>query len=282
MRSNAASTSATVSGGSAAGAGRSRSVAQPTPIWRWVSSPDSHATAAGVSAGPVSRSSSASRSTFALRAERVAHGGGGVDELAEQHAGMVSGCAAVSLRSEYHQARIRPPPDATELVLVRHGASAAAVPGEEFSSSKARAIRRCARGPSRPARGAAARRRSLIGPVRRVRSPRTRLDGRADRRRMRTEPTFVGRPARGEHRRTRGRRVPHRRRPRRPDHRPPARGRALGRDPRRRADGGFAARVRASAAESSRPARARRSSSPTAVSSPSCAGRPPAAARSRS
>ena len=69
IRPNAASTSATVSDGSAAGAGWSLSVAQPTPIWRWVSSPDSHATAAGVSAGASSRSSAASRSTFPPRAE---------------------------------------------------------------------------------------------------------------------------------------------------------------------------------------------------------------------
>jgi 2,3-bisphosphoglycerate-dependent phosphoglycerate mutase len=45
---------------------------------------------------------------------------------------MVSGCAAVSLRGEYHQRAYEPPPDATELVLVRHGSSAAAVPGEQF------------------------------------------------------------------------------------------------------------------------------------------------------
>jgi probable phosphoglycerate mutase len=45
---------------------------------------------------------------------------------------MVSGCAAVSLRGEYHQRAYVSPPDATELVLVRHGSSAAAVPGEEF------------------------------------------------------------------------------------------------------------------------------------------------------
>ena len=34
--------------------------------------------------------------------------------------------------SEYHQRAYEPPPEATELVLVRHGSSAAAVPGEEF------------------------------------------------------------------------------------------------------------------------------------------------------
>jgi probable phosphoglycerate mutase len=45
---------------------------------------------------------------------------------------MVSGCAAVTVRGEYHQRAYEPPPEATELVLVRHGASAAAVPGEEF------------------------------------------------------------------------------------------------------------------------------------------------------
>ena len=69
MRLNASSTSATVSVGSGAGAGWSRSVAQPTPICRCVSSPDSHATAAGVSAGPVWRRSSASRWTLPPRAE---------------------------------------------------------------------------------------------------------------------------------------------------------------------------------------------------------------------
>ena len=38
----------------------------------------------------------------------------------------------MSLRGEYHQRAYEPPPDSTELVLVRHGSSAAAVPGEEF------------------------------------------------------------------------------------------------------------------------------------------------------
>jgi probable phosphoglycerate mutase len=44
---------------------------------------------------------------------------------------MVSPCAPVSFE-EYHQRPYGPPPDATELLLVRHGASAAAVPGEPF------------------------------------------------------------------------------------------------------------------------------------------------------
>jgi 2,3-bisphosphoglycerate-dependent phosphoglycerate mutase len=44
---------------------------------------------------------------------------------------MVAPSAAVSFE-EYHQRAYVPPPDATELVLVRHGASAAAVPGERF------------------------------------------------------------------------------------------------------------------------------------------------------
>ena len=128
---NASSTSATVSDGSAAGAGASRSAAQPTPIWRWVSSPDSQATAAGVSAGSSRRSSSASTRDLAAARRGVAHGGRGLDELAQQHPRIVPPSAAVPSES-YPQGPFVPPPDATELILVRHGASADAVPGEPF------------------------------------------------------------------------------------------------------------------------------------------------------
>jgi probable phosphoglycerate mutase len=44
---------------------------------------------------------------------------------------MVPGSGAVS-EERYNQERWVPPADATELVLVRHGASAAAIPGRPF------------------------------------------------------------------------------------------------------------------------------------------------------
>ena len=69
IRSNAASTSATVSDGSAAGAGRSRSDAQPTPIWRWRSSPDRYATPISTSSGAIRPSAAASVAIFSSRAE---------------------------------------------------------------------------------------------------------------------------------------------------------------------------------------------------------------------
>jgi hypothetical protein len=71
MRSNDASTSATVSAGSRAGAGTSRSIAHPTPIWRWRNSPDRNATPASASSGERRRSTAAMRSIFSRR-ERVA------------------------------------------------------------------------------------------------------------------------------------------------------------------------------------------------------------------
>ena len=83
---NVASTSATVSVAAAAGSGRSRSSAQPTPICRWVSSPESQRTTGATSSGPACRSSSASAAIFALRAGRRRDRGGGVDQLGELHA----------------------------------------------------------------------------------------------------------------------------------------------------------------------------------------------------
>ena len=89
IRPNAASTSATVSDGSAAGAGWSRSAAQPTPIWRCVSSPDSHATRGRrLGRGELAQQRGEPLDLPAAR-RGGAHGGGGVDELAKQHAAMV-------------------------------------------------------------------------------------------------------------------------------------------------------------------------------------------------
>jgi 2,3-bisphosphoglycerate-dependent phosphoglycerate mutase len=45
---------------------------------------------------------------------------------------MVPGSPAVPEEERYHQERWIPPDDATELILVRHGASAAAIPGRPF------------------------------------------------------------------------------------------------------------------------------------------------------
>ena len=128
-RVNVSSTSATVSDGSAAGAGASRSAAQPTPICRWVSTPDSQATAAGVSAGSSRRSRSASTRDLAAARRGVADGGRRLDELAQQHPPIVPASAAVPRLSP---GPFVPPPDATELIVVRHGSSADAVPGEPF------------------------------------------------------------------------------------------------------------------------------------------------------
>jgi probable phosphoglycerate mutase len=60
------------------------------------------------------------------------HGGGRLDDLAQQHPAMVPGSPAVSEEERYHQERWIPPDGATELLVVRHGASAAAVPGRPF------------------------------------------------------------------------------------------------------------------------------------------------------
>ena len=51
MSAKVASTPVTVSTGCDAGGGRDRSDAQPTPIWRWRSSPDSHDTMIGTNSG---------------------------------------------------------------------------------------------------------------------------------------------------------------------------------------------------------------------------------------
>ena len=68
---NAASTSATVSVGTAAGGGSERSAAQPTPIWRCGSSPDSQDTMTAMPRVSLSRAASLSRwairVTFARR-----------------------------------------------------------------------------------------------------------------------------------------------------------------------------------------------------------------------
>ena len=89
IRSNAASTSATVSDGSAAGDGWSRSAAQPTPIWRCVSS----AGQPSDGGGRLGRAQLAQQRGQPLDLPAAgrggAHGGGGVDELAQQHAAMV-------------------------------------------------------------------------------------------------------------------------------------------------------------------------------------------------
>ena len=71
MRANAASTSATPSSGASAGGGSSRSVAQPTPVRRWRSSPLRKATPGSISPGPSWRSAAPSSSALRLR-ERVA------------------------------------------------------------------------------------------------------------------------------------------------------------------------------------------------------------------
>ena len=68
---------------------------------------------------------------FAAARRRVADGGRRLDELAQQHPRIVPPSAAVPSES-YPQGLFVPPPDATELILVRHGASADAVPGESF------------------------------------------------------------------------------------------------------------------------------------------------------
>ena len=67
-RSNAASTSPTVSVGSAAGDGTSRNAAQPTPVRRCRSSPLRNATPASTSSGASFRSASPSSSALRLRA----------------------------------------------------------------------------------------------------------------------------------------------------------------------------------------------------------------------
>ena len=67
---------------------------------------------------------------LAAARRRGAHGGPGVDELAQQHAAMVPPFPAVPRSST--RSGGRPPDGATELVLVRHGASAVAIPGRPF------------------------------------------------------------------------------------------------------------------------------------------------------
>ena len=68
IRVNASSTAPTVSDGFSAGGGAARSAAQPTPICRWGSSPDSQATTIGASCGDAERSAVASASILASRA----------------------------------------------------------------------------------------------------------------------------------------------------------------------------------------------------------------------
>ena len=69
MRAKAASTSATPSDGPSAAEGNSRSAAQPTPIWRWRSSPERNATAIAASSGDAARSASARIAILPPRAE---------------------------------------------------------------------------------------------------------------------------------------------------------------------------------------------------------------------
>src|ERR1700712_5379559 len=67
MSVNAASTPVTVSDGSGAGGGIERSAAQPTPICRCGSSPDSQDTTIAASPGSALRSTSAIRAVLASR-----------------------------------------------------------------------------------------------------------------------------------------------------------------------------------------------------------------------
>ncbi len=69
MSTRARSTSAIVSEGSPAAGGSEESDAQPTPMRRWRSSPESHATTARTSARSVARRSAAMRFVFADREE---------------------------------------------------------------------------------------------------------------------------------------------------------------------------------------------------------------------
>ena len=87
-RSNALSTSATVSVGSVDGAGSSRRAVQPSPVRRWRSSPRSHDTTACTASGP-SPCGHPQRGGDALdlrgARRRARHVGVGVSDLTEQH-----------------------------------------------------------------------------------------------------------------------------------------------------------------------------------------------------
>ena len=191
-----------------------------------------------------------------------------------------------AMTQRFPQRPFVPPEDATEIVMIRHGASAAAVADEPFPLIGGHADPPLAPEGRRAGRGrrGAPRGRALRGRLRHAPAAHRRDGGaavRADRHRARR-----GRgPARGAPRRTGGRRVPHPLGPGRPAHPAGLHRAAVGHHPGRRADararvGGSAAGSRRSSTRSAR-ARSRRRSS-TAASSASSAGRRRAAARSRS
>ena len=76
---------ATVSDASAAGAGRSRSSAQPTPIWRWVSSPDSQLTTGATSSVARPRQQRGEQRDLLVARRRRRDRGRRLDELGKPH-----------------------------------------------------------------------------------------------------------------------------------------------------------------------------------------------------